>query len=290
MLAFVRLFLRSPAKVNLFFAIHGLRSDGYCDITSLMAPITLHDTLCYDFAPGPQTVNIISPQPLSFDRDNNTITQAIQCFRNATGFETLSLISIRKNIPTGAGFGGGSSNAVSTLKALNNFYGNPIHDLSPLAQQIGMDGPFFLKNQFQLATQRGEQLEGIAVPPSFYDYHLLVFCPALEIHTPDMYRLFKEKAHYEHHPFLPTDDIESLCYNVFESLVLEIYPSLKALFTLLQKHQFHPHLTGSGSGGFILDQKRSRLQEAQMLIQEAMPDYRLCEVVDFIREPYSEIL
>nr|MDE6576355.1 hypothetical protein [Opitutales bacterium] len=165
-------------------------------------------------------------------------------------------------------------------------------DLHPLAQQIGMDCPFFLHQQsVQLATGRGELLEPIAIARLLKDYHCLVFCPSFEIHTPDIYRLFKENPHYStqqtallKNTLLSPQkdfDIEALCFNSFEFLVLNIYPELNTLFTALREHDFRPHLTGSGSGGFILGKNLLELQKAQKFIWDQWPDCRLCEIVTF---------
>ncbi|MDE6576170.1 MAG: hypothetical protein K2L24_02105 [Opitutales bacterium] len=90
-----------------------------------MAPIRLCDTLRYDFSSTPRRkeMTITSSRTLPFDDKNNTITQAIQYFQKATGIEKLALenITLQKKIPTGAGFGGGSSNGATTLMALNDF-------------------------------------------------------------------------------------------------------------------------------------------------------------------------
>ena len=277
----------SNAKINLFFEIHALRPDHYCQVTSLMAPINLCDQIKFTITEN-AAPNIYIASQVPFDKQQNTIIQSIELFFQHARIDKFSVeVEIEKNIPDGAGFGGGSSNGTHTLMTLNQFFGNqiPTTKLLSIAKKIGTDCPFFLNRFAQLATGRGDELLPIPeIDTKLKNYHCLIFCPEFKISTIEAYRDFKLHPHFSTN-FIDFDpqlrDLESCCFNSFEPQILSQHSELNALFSALKKEQLSPHITGSGSGCFILHKSRIRLKTAQNLIQKYLPNNRLCRIVSF---------
>lgn len=278
--------VRSNAKINLFFEINSLRDDGYCNVTSLMCPIDLSDHIEFDISKS-TNLKINFNCTLPFDKAHNTITRAIQLFSKQTKINNFAInITIQKNIPIGAGFGGGSSNGTAMLLALNEYFKNPLslETLQILAQKIGTDCPFFIKNKAQLATGRGDILTPVPhIDHALRNYYCLVFCPEFSIATNQAYNEFKAKPNFTQRFKNPLpDELEALCFNSFEPQILAKYKDLNQIFHALSDEGFSPHITGSGSGGFILNQSKERLEIAQQIIQKCISNYRLCRIVTFL--------
>jgi 4-diphosphocytidyl-2-C-methyl-D-erythritol kinase len=289
--------LLSNAKINLFFSVNALRPDGYCDISSIMLPVNFGDKLTFskiDTPPhGKPTIAInLQPSPQGFDHQNNTVLAAIDHFQKATNMENLSLkIDIEKKIPIGGGFGGGSGNALCTLNALNALYGNalPASKFLQIAQNIGMDCPFFIQNCPQLATGRGDMLQPL--PPSFCEilssYFALLFCPEFSISTQVAYGQLKKNfspspgLKIPDEQLLRTQNLESITHNIFQDLILESHPPLKFLFQRLKKYGYNPCLSGSGSGCFIIHRDKHFLELAKPIIAEILCPLRLLTIATF---------
>ncbi|NGX63602.1 MAG: 4-diphosphocytidyl-2-C-methyl-D-erythritol kinase, partial [Candidatus Anoxychlamydiales bacterium] len=133
----------SPAKVNLFFKILSKKQDGYHDIFSLNQAISLFDVLYFKKAKK-DIFFCYNNKDLKFD-ETNLIIKALNLFRDKTKIKDSVEIYLKKNIPIEAGLGGGSSNAATTLFALNELFQKPltILELIELSKNIGADAPFF---------------------------------------------------------------------------------------------------------------------------------------------------
>ena len=182
--------LWSPAKVNLILAVTGRRADGYHELITLMACIDLYDRISLDYTGRGIRLTCNTP---GIPRDETNLAFRAACLyeaayrqrRDASPFSGL-VIRLQKQIPAGAGLGGGSSNAASVLKALNDQVSNPLSagELAALALQIGADVPFFLSGRPALATGIGEQLTPW---PDLKPYALLVVFPGRGLATGEIY-------------------------------------------------------------------------------------------------------
>ncbi|MCU0607641.1 MAG: 4-(cytidine 5'-diphospho)-2-C-methyl-D-erythritol kinase [Candidatus Edwardsbacteria bacterium] len=157
----------ATAKLNLTLEVLGRRPDGYHDIRSVFLAVTLADEL--EFAPrtdGRIVLDCNDPH-LPVD-EHNLVVKAALLLRTTSGLPTATgtSITVRKNIPVGAGLGGGSSDAASALLALNKLWGANAsrQDLAALGAQIGSDVPFFVLARAALVTGRGERIEPQAFP------------------------------------------------------------------------------------------------------------------------------
>ena len=134
----------SPAKVNLFLNILGKREDGYHDIQSIFQLIDLKDEIIFKKRNGGRINLSCNHKTLEED---NIIIKAIDLYSQLSGIDNIGLdILLKKNIPIGRGLGGGSSNAATTLLALNEIYDHKVKltSLYKASLSIGSDVPFFL--------------------------------------------------------------------------------------------------------------------------------------------------
>ncbi|MDR1366921.1 MAG: hypothetical protein LBJ13_03395 [Puniceicoccales bacterium] len=289
--------LLSNAKINLFFAINGIASDSFCNITSIMAPISFGDNMVFSIKKNRSIQNpiikIFQHSSLKFPEDNNTITRAIELFCAWTSIANFSLrIDVKKKIPIGGGFGGGSSNGVFTLKALNQLYNFPISEekLTTLTRKMGTDCSFFIKNLPQLATDHGDILTPISTDfhKNLANYFVLIFCPSFFIATDEAYKKFKQKPFFlQNSPekvkkIFNEKHFESLLSNSFQRQILDEYAELRTLFNRLHYLDYFPCITGSGSGCFILHREYDALEKAQEIIFEQLGFIPLCEIVRFL--------
>jgi 4-diphosphocytidyl-2-C-methyl-D-erythritol kinase len=148
----------TPAKINLTLEILGQRSDGYHELATWMIPIALYDRLM--IKPAAETVFESNIPELQRD-PTNLVMRAIDAFEKLSGNRRGHRIVLEKNIPIGAGLGGGSSDAAATLRLLNRIAGYPISPrmLLAMAAELGSDVAFFIEPRSAWCTGRGEKIE-----------------------------------------------------------------------------------------------------------------------------------
>lgn len=176
----------SPAKVNFTLKILGKRPDGFHELETLMAPLTLGDDLEIT-AGGKPGVRITCEAPGIPLGPENLVWKALAAFAQATDTPLAYEVSLEKRVPAGAGLGGGSSNAASALLAANALHGQPLppERLREIAGSIGSDVAFFCGSSWALCHGRGELVETIAPPGHF---ELLLIKPPFGISTPWAYK------------------------------------------------------------------------------------------------------
>ena len=178
--------IAAPAKVNVCLLVGGKRADGYHDVATVMAPLALADALTIDVGEGGRGVRV-SCDGDGVPRGNRNIAgQAATAFLAATGAKAEVAVHIEKNVPVGAGLGGGSSDAAATLTALNERFGRPLgrDALWALARRLGSDVPFFLDGGWGFATGRGEFVTPVRGPAGV---PLLVAAPRRRVPTARVY-------------------------------------------------------------------------------------------------------
>lgn len=157
----------APAKVNLTLRVLGRRADGFHDIETLMAPLNLADCLEVELKDSAGAVFSCSDPTIPTD-GSNLVCKAVTAFAAATGRKFGVRIHLEKRIPHGAGLGGGSSDAASVLKALNELLsaGLATEDLEKIAASIGSDVAFFIRGVPAICRGRGERVEPVGGVPS----------------------------------------------------------------------------------------------------------------------------
>ncbi|MFZ9920435.1 MAG: 4-(cytidine 5'-diphospho)-2-C-methyl-D-erythritol kinase [Terrimicrobiaceae bacterium] len=152
----------APAKVNLTLRVLGQRPDGFHDIETLMVPLDLADRLEVELKNSPGVDFSCSDSSLPTD-GSNLVCKAVAAFEKKIVRPVGVRIHLEKNIPHGAGLGGGSSDAAAVLKALNELLGVgfSVEELENLAASIGSDVPFFIRCVPAICRGRGERIEPV---------------------------------------------------------------------------------------------------------------------------------
>lgn len=247
--------LYPPAKINLGLNIFAKRPDGFHEIETIMSEIPVFDIL--EITQSNEDIFIQSGLILPKDDQPNLCQRAIALLREIVDFPKVH-IHLFKQIPVGAGLGGGSSDASFTLKGLNSIFGLGLtfNQLENLAAKLGSDCPFFIQGGTQYAFGRGEQLQ---ILPKLNQRVQLVVCnPDIHLSTKNAYALVKTRRNYNNLPeaFAKTG-FDNLT-NDFEAPIFKLYPIIEFIKNqLLELGAVHASLSGSGSsvyGIFELDQ------------------------------------
>src|SRR5437762_3295740 len=148
----------APAKTNVWLRVLRRRSDGFHEIETLIAPISLCDEIQIESCSGKKAIEFQCDDPSVPKGDENLAVRAANLFFERTNVDGGISIELKKKIPHGAGLGGGSSDAASTLLALNDLFDTklPLQTLSTMAEAIGSDVPFFIFQSAATCKGRGE--------------------------------------------------------------------------------------------------------------------------------------
>jgi 4-diphosphocytidyl-2-C-methyl-D-erythritol kinase len=148
----------APAKINLSLRVLGRRSDGFHEIETFIAPISLCDEIKIEQRCGKQKITFRCNDPSVPNGEGNLVVRAANVFFEQTKITSGLSIELKKRIPHGAGLGGGSSDAASTLLALNKLFETnlPREALAKMAEMIGSDVPFFIFQSAAVCKGRGE--------------------------------------------------------------------------------------------------------------------------------------
>jgi 4-diphosphocytidyl-2-C-methyl-D-erythritol kinase len=179
--------IATPAKINLTLEVVGQRPDGFHELATWMIPIDLHDELTMELS---SEITYESNLPSLLFDSSNLVSRAIERFHQETGRSAAYRIDLRKEIPIGAGLGGGSSDAAAALRLLNQLHQNPLTEekLFGLAAQLGSDVPFFLRRRATWCTGRGEKMEMREFP---HDRWVVLIKPEFGVSTVAAYSAYK---------------------------------------------------------------------------------------------------
>jgi 4-diphosphocytidyl-2-C-methyl-D-erythritol kinase len=216
--------LLAPAKINLSFEIKGRRADGFHEIETVMMPISLADRITIERAGDDGEISFSCDNPSLPAGDDNLVIRAAKLFRQRTKITNGITVALEKRIPHGAGLGGGSSDAASTLLGLNELFaaGLEQEDLLKLAAKLGSDVPFFVVGSAAACRGRGEIVTPISLETRF---HLVLLKPDFGVPTPWAYGRWKESRElpgvdYEAQEFNGARFVNDLERPVFEKFVL----------------------------------------------------------------------
>ena len=256
------LFEAAPAKVNLYLAVHGRRSDGFHDLTSLVVQTAWGDTL--EAAESAEEGLSVSGEWAPATPDN-LVLRASALFREKTGTATRYHFRLTKRIPAGSGLGGGSSNAMAALRILNRRAGHPLTagDLAALGARLGSDCPLFVDNRPKWISGRGERIKDAgALPRELLTRSLAILRPDFPISTAEAYAGFRSQPEAYRSTVVAagdrqrwseaTDFSPSLLYNSFEMVVGRRHLAIGAMVDTLREAGWPALLSGSGSAVFAL--------------------------------------
>ncbi len=268
---------RAPAKINLTLRVKGRRDDGFHEIESLVCPISLHDTLEVEARAGGGLDFSCDDPSLPLD-DSNLVVRAALLFCTSQGIEPHLRISLAKCIPHGAGLGGGSSDAASTLIGLDRIFQTQLRPeaLSAMAAELGSDVPLFIHGSAARVRGRGEQVEPVAF---FHRLPLLLIKPPFGVPTPWAYRQWKDSREIPGIPSAPQEFSWGVMQNDLERPVFEKYLFLALLkrWLLAQPEVAGSLMSGSGSTVFaVLRTKHSTPDLIARLNEEFGTDLWCC--------------
>lgn len=252
--------VRAPAKLNLTLRVLGRRSDGYHLLDSLVVPIALFDLVDVQVeASMAAEISVhCSPRGAAPEGPDNLVARAARLYLDRTGRSARIRIDLGKQIPAGAGLGGGSSDAAATLRVLNALSPAPASasDLSRWALELGADVPFFLSGGSARMGGVGEFLEPIEAPIDCGAGLAVVF-PGTPLETRHVYAnyddLLTTESAVSRIPRLTVDrgPVDGWLENDLEAAAFRILPIVKDLKRQLRAHGAHSALmTGSGSAVF----------------------------------------
>ena len=241
------------AKINLGLFVTEKRPDNYHNIETVFYPIPLCDEIECEISESNTTTITISGMNIDGDSNDNLIIKAYNQLKRQYQIPAVS-IHLKKNIPFGAGLGGGSADAAFTLKLINHFFSLGLSDaqLEIEAAKIGADCPFFIKNQPVFASGIGNVFTPIDL--SLKGYYILLVKPSIHVSTPNAYKSIV--------PCKPSFDLQQInniplslwkhhIINDFEKPVFYQYPEIEQIKNSLYNiGAVYSSMSGSGSSVF----------------------------------------
>ncbi|MEL7588357.1 MAG: 4-(cytidine 5'-diphospho)-2-C-methyl-D-erythritol kinase [Prolixibacteraceae bacterium] len=250
------------AKINIGLQVTGKRPDGYHNIETIFYPVEFHDAL-----------EVIESRDMGFrqtglhiegDPQKNLVIQAYDLLRANYTIPPVQ-IYLHKNIPTGAGLGGGSSDGAYMLMLLNDLFqlGISREKLMQYALILGSDCPFFIHGKPVFATGRGEIMEDVQV--QLKDYFLILVKPPVHVSTADAYRNILpggSRLSLKALVGFPVGKWKGNVLNQFERYVFKLYPEVGQIKqTLYEQGASFALMSGSGSCVYGLFRSEKRMLE-----------------------------
>lgn len=241
----------APAKLNLFLRIVGRRPDGYHQLQTVFRILDWGDSLSIRLRDDGHIVRHGRSAPGVAEADDLTVRAAV-LLQSAANISQGADIAIEKRIPTGAGLGGGSSDAATVLRALDRLWGCDlgVDRLAELGVRLGADVPVFVRGENAWAEGLGEQLTPLELPPAWY----LLVSPGVHAATAELFQSAELTRNasaatmpdFVSNPFLQGQVLG----NAFEPILRHREPAVEAAFVALRSLGT-PRLTGSGSVCFV---------------------------------------
>ena len=278
--------LACPAKLNLLLAVTGRRADGFHDLVSVVTPVGLADTLTAE--PAAEFSLTCDAPALPVD-GTNLVLKAAVAYRAATGWTGGAKFTLAKRVPSGAGLGGGSSDAASALMALNQLAGGLLspEQLAAVAAGVGSDCALFLAGGPVVIRGRGEKVERLpeSVAVGLRGRRVLLFKPGFGVPTPWAYgQLAARAAKGGYTPAGKAEQrlvelaqavnagasLDGMLFNDFEAPVFGKFVALPVLLgQLRQRFGLAARMSGSGSACFALLPEKAPVAEITAAVRGA---------------------
>ena len=256
----------APAKINLFLHITGQRANGYHELQTVFQFVGLHDELGFRLCDTPDiSLDTAYDEVVA---DDNLVLRAARALQAASGYRGGCELSLEKSIPSGAGLGGGSSDAATTLVVLNHLWDTrlSLRQLQELAVELGADVPVFVAGHACWAEGIGENFEAFSPPE---DWYLLVY-PGVRVGTAEVFGAPQLTRNCS--PITIRDFVAGAGGNVCEPVVLEQFPQVRAVHEILLSTIEHLQsldpgpattalqvkMTGTGSCLFVSSENREQ--------------------------------
>ena len=276
------------AKLNLTLDVLGKREDGYHDLQSVMQTVSVRDDIEIDVGTGKPWSLKCTREDIPCD-ERNLAWKAAEVYCDTLKKDPNGLeIRINKRIPSQAGMGGGSADAAAVLRALNEYYGNPLSilALAELGAQIGSDVPFCVVGGTCMCEGRGEKLRKL---PDIPDCIFVVVKPDFSVSTPELYKKIDEVSipkrpdNRAMESALLAGDLEKVAhnvFNVFDPVVTADHLELNYIKSLF--HQYGAvsyQMTGSGSACYAIVSEFEVAAVICNMLKGNYPDVFICKPV-----------
>lgn len=254
------------AKINLGLHVTAKRSDGYHNIETVFYPAGLSDALEFVIPQNQAGADILTTSGINIgvEPEKNLVLKAVRKLHEGFSFSYIK-IHLHKAIPSGAGLGGGSSDAAFLIKSVNKAFslGIPENELKEIALQLGSDCPFFIDNQPSAATGRGEILK--PVNPVLNGFYLVLLHPGTGISTREAFencRPVKSPMDLTVSIKHPLSEWKNLIYNDFEEYAISKQPLIGNLKEQLYRSgALFSLMSGSGSSVYGIFREKPVLEE-----------------------------
>jgi 4-diphosphocytidyl-2-C-methyl-D-erythritol kinase len=265
------------AKVNLGLYVTEKRNDGFHNIESIFVPIKLCDVLDIIHSSDDQFELKVLGITIDGDAENNICTKAWKLMHEQHGIGGVKC-ELLKNIPTGAGLGGGSSDGAFMLVALNQLFNLNLSNqqLKEYSATLGSDCPFFIENKPKFVFGRGEFLEDVEL--DLKSYFISVVHPGVHVSTPKAYSLIQPTAadiNLRQISSMSIDTWRNTLTNQFEAPIAQLHPEIGAIKEkLYDAGAIFAAMSGSGSAviGIFSEQQN---------LTHLFPNY-FCQTVEFL--------
>ncbi len=233
----------APAKLNLFLHVTGRRPDGYHTLQTVFQFLDYGDSLGFTLRTDSEVRRMTGPVELAEDAD--LVVRAARLLQQAAKVQQGVEISLQKRLPFGGGLGGGSSDAATTLVALNHLWQVhwPLNRLSKLGLQLGADVPVFIHGQAAWAEGVGEILTPVDLDEPYY----LVITPACQVATGEIFNAPELKRNSP--PIRMPQFLAGMARNDCWPVVRKRYPQVTEAYDFIGKYA-EARLTGTGASVF----------------------------------------
>ena len=253
-------------KINLGLYVTAKRPDGFHNIETVFLPVTLHDELSIETASRFQFCQ--EGIPIGGNPEDNLCVKAYRLLQQDFPHMTPVRMKLHKNIPFGAGLGGGSSDAAYALQMVNQLFDLQLSkaELHHYARQLGSDCAFFLERQPMFATERGDRFEKLELDLS--GYALLLLKPDETVSTAEAYRNVKPRPApvcLKEAVRQPLSLWKESIHNQFEESVFPLHPCIVACKEwLYEQGAVYASMSGSGSTVYGLFEKKEQKRFAPL--------------------------
>lgn len=249
----------SPAKLNLFLHITGRRSDGYHELQTVFQFLDYSDLLSFEVTLASDGIELLTPIE-GVKNDDNLIIRAARKLQQYVGMTKGALISLDKRLPMGGGLGGGSSNAATTLVALNQLWQCQLSNdqLAQIGLTLGADVPIFIHGYAAWAEGVGEKLSAVLPAEPWY----VVIVPPCHVSTAEIFSARELTRDCE--PITISRFLSGEGRNVCEDVVKRHYPAVATALSWLAQYG-QARMTGTGGCVFVGTNSQ---QEAQKIVDD----------------------
>lgn len=260
--------IKAHAKINLAINVVGKKEDGYHDLDMVMVPVELHDSIHIEVLPS-NFETYVTCDDFSLEvNEYNLCSITIKKMKEKYNINKSFRVHIHKNIPIGAGLGGGSSNAAAVINAIKTLLklDIPYEEEIELAKSIGADVPFFLKNNPARVEGIGEKLTPIKIKNKYY---VLLIKPKNGLSTKDVYAKYDEVGSDKHadvdnliKALENGEELKEFMGNDLEKASITMLPVIQDIKKLLLDDGFENVLmSGSGSSVFATSTNRTMVEK-----------------------------